>query len=170
VSQFTGSEDIALHTLISWFSCSLIKVDQKKAYPHFSITMSKPDKKISIAICGGGIGGLSLAIGLLHYPHLSVHIYESASAFAEIGAGVSFGPNAMRAMRLINPSILRGYDRRRTENESQEKKDAWFDFRWGMDTRSGKAGEWFHSTIAKGSGQSSIHRVSSNRAYDCHWS
>jgi salicylate hydroxylase len=130
--------------------------------------MSKPDKKISIAICGGGIGGLSLAIGLLRYPHLNVHIYESAAAFAEIGAGVSFGPNAMRAMRLTNPSILRGYDQRRTENESKEKKDAWFDFRWGMDTRSGKAGEWFHSTIARGTGQSSIHRVSLNRVCDWH--
>jgi salicylate hydroxylase len=122
--------------------------------------MSAPDKNISIAICGGGIGGLSLAIGLLRYPHLSVHIYESASAFGEIGAGVSFGPNAVRAMKLINPSILRGYNRRRTENEFMEKKDVWFDFRWGMDTRNGKAGEWFHSTIANGTGQSSIHRVS----------
>jgi salicylate hydroxylase len=122
--------------------------------------MSNPNSNISIAICGGGIGGLSLAIGLLRHPHLSVHIYESTPAFAEVGAGVSFGPNAMRAMKLINPSILHGYDRRRTENDFTAKKDAWFDFRWGMDVGSGKAGEWFHSTIARGTGQSSIHRVS----------
>jgi hypothetical protein len=164
VSQFTRSEDIAFHTLISWLSCSLSSNSRrKKTLPTSSLTMSKPDKKISVAICGGGIGGLSLAIGLLRYPHLSVHIYESAPAFAEVGAGVSFGPNTMQAMKLIDPSILRGYDRRRTENEFEEKKDVWFDFRWGMDTKSGKSGEWFHSTIAKGTGQSSIHRVSLSR-------
>jgi 2-polyprenyl-6-methoxyphenol hydroxylase-like FAD-dependent oxidoreductase len=157
--------------LISWFLIRYHQIrEEKKVSTHFSVTMSIPDKKISIAICGGGISGLSLAIGLLRYPHLSVHIYESASAFSEIGAGISFGPNAMRAMSLINPSILRGYDRHRTENGSKEKKDSWFDFRWGMDTRSGKAGEWFHSTIAKATGQSSIHRVSLNRVYDWHWS
>ena len=122
--------------------------------------MSVSDSKISIAICGGGVGGLSLAIGLLRHPHLEVHIYESALAFAEIGAGVSFGPNAMRAMQLIDPRVLQGYERRRTANEAREKKDAWFDFRWGMDVRGKKAGDWFHSTIAKGTGQSSIHRVS----------
>lgn len=132
--------------------------------------MSTPTPKISIAICGGGIGGLSLALGLLRHPHLSVHIYESASAFAEIGAGVSFGPNAMRAMKLIDPRIQQGYDRRRTENDFTEKKDVWFDFRWGMDVADGKAGEWFHSTIAEGTGQSSIHRVSFNSVCDWNWS
>jgi hypothetical protein len=35
VSQFTGSEDIALHTLISWFSCSLIKSRSKKGLSPF---------------------------------------------------------------------------------------------------------------------------------------
>jgi salicylate hydroxylase len=124
--------------------------------------MSNPNSKFSIAICGGGVGGLSLAIGLLRHPHLSVHIYESAPAFAEIGAGVSFGPNAVRAMNLIDPRVLRGYDRRRTENESPAKKDVWFDFRWGMDVGARMAGDWFHATIASGTGQSSIHRVSLN--------
>jgi hypothetical protein len=133
-------------------------------FPQIPLTMSAPNEKISIAICGGGISGLSVAIGLLRYPHLYVHIYESAPAFAEIGAGVSFGPNAMRAMSLIDPNILRGYDRRRTENDFQGKKDAWFDFRWGMDVRGRKAGDWFHATISRGTGQSSIYRVSLNCA------
>ncbi len=116
---------------------------------------------IEIAICGGGIGGLSLAIGLLNQPQLSIRIYEAAPAFAEIGAGVSFGPIALRAMSLIDPKVREGYERRCTENAYPGKKEVWFDFRWGMDLKNGgKAGEWFHSTYARPSGQSSIHRVS----------
>lgn len=40
---------------------------------------------IDVAIVGGGIGGLALAIGLQQYPHVRVRIYEAASKFAEIG-------------------------------------------------------------------------------------
>ena len=40
---------------------------------------------IEVAIVGGGIGGLALAIGLQQYPHVRVKIYEAASKFAEIG-------------------------------------------------------------------------------------
>ena len=117
-------------------------------------------RRIEIAICGGGIGGLSLAVGLLNYPQLSIHIYEAAPAFAEIGAGVAFGPNALRAMSLIDPKVREGYERRCTENAYLEKKEVWFDYRWGMDLKNGgKAGEWFHSAFARPCGQSSIHRV-----------
>lgn len=40
---------------------------------------------IHIAIVGGGIGGLALAIGLQQYSHIQVKIYESAARFSEIG-------------------------------------------------------------------------------------
>ena len=40
---------------------------------------------IHIAIVGGGIGGLALAIGLQKYSHIQVKIYEAASKFFEIG-------------------------------------------------------------------------------------
>jgi len=121
---------------------------------------TSPKPSITIAICGGGIGGLSLAIGLLRHPQLSIHIYEAAPAFAEIGAGISFGPNAIRAMSLIDPKVREAYERRCTSNGLESKKDAWFDFRWGMDVRTGgKAGEWFHTLIAPETGGSSVHRV-----------
>ena len=65
----------------------------------------KPEPKaISVAIIGGGIGGVSLALGLLKYSHIDVHVYEAAPAFGEIGAGVSLGPNAQRALEIIGPS------------------------------------------------------------------
>jgi hypothetical protein len=91
---FSGLPLTVFHPLlIPSFLCSLyyfttLSTRSPSSSP-FSLIMSLPDSKISIAICGG-IGGLSLAIGLLRHPHLDVHIYESAAAFGEIGAGVSF--------------------------------------------------------------------------------
>lgn len=120
-------------------------------------------KPFHVAVCGGGIGGLCLTIGLLRQD-VSCTLYEAASAFAEIGAGVSFGPNAVRAMELIDPQIARGFEKCVTLNAWPEKKETWFDFRIGrsyskndcalaaVDTYVAdvKSGEW---------GQTSVHRA-----------
>ena len=37
---------------------------------------------------GGGVGGLTLAFALSRSPDILVDIYEAASEFAEIGAGI----------------------------------------------------------------------------------
>ena len=87
-------------------------------------------KDFHVAVCGGGIGGLCLAIGLLRQ-NISCKLYEAASAFAEIGAGISFGPNAIRAMELIDPQIAKGFENCATNNGWQEKRDTWFDFSTG---------------------------------------
>lgn len=125
---------------------------------HSMESNGSPSKSFGIAICGGGIGGLTFAIGLLRQ-QVPFHLYEAAPAFAEIGAGVSFGPNSLRAMSLIDPKIKESYERRSTTNVWEEKRDCWFEFRYGMDSKTGKAGEWFHSTIAPGTGQNSVHRA-----------
>jgi salicylate hydroxylase len=117
-----------------------------------------PTKPFHIAVVGGGIGGLCTAIGLLHQG-ISVTIYESAPAFAEIGAGVSFGPNAVRAMSLIDPAIKAGYDKRATENAWDSKKNVWFDFRWGMKEGLMKELDLIASVKAGNVGQSSVHRA-----------
>ncbi|KAI0332310.1 FAD/NAD-P-binding domain-containing protein [Cubamyces sp. BRFM 1775] len=44
--------------------------------------------KFRVAICGGGIGGLTLAVALSRYPNIRVDVYEAAGQFKEIGAGV----------------------------------------------------------------------------------
>lgn len=63
---------------------------------------SAAQKPFTIAVCGGGIGGLALAIGLLHHG-VPVHVYDAAHAFAEIGASVAFGPNSIWAMSSSIP-------------------------------------------------------------------
>ena len=58
-------------------------------------------KDFTVAVIGGGIGGLTLAIGL-YERGVPVHIFESASKFAEIGAGIAIGPNAQNALQRLN--------------------------------------------------------------------
>ena len=125
-------------------------------------TSTKPQKPFSIAVAGGGIGGLALAIGLLHQG-VPVHIYEAAHAFSEIGAGVAFGANSMRAMSLIDPAIEEGFHRRANTNGWKDKQKTWFDFRYGMDSQNGngkKAGDFICAvTRPTEPAQSSVHRA-----------
>lgn len=50
----------------------------------------------SILIAGGGIGGLSAALGLAR-AGFAVTVLEKAAALGEIGAGIQLGPNAFHA-------------------------------------------------------------------------
>ncbi len=59
------------------------------------------DKKIKVAVIGGGIAGLALTTQLVKNQNLDVHLYEAAPQFSEIGAGISFGANAVKAIHLL---------------------------------------------------------------------
>ena len=71
---------------------------------------------LNVAIIGGGIGGLALAHGLNKYPNIDYHVYEAAPAFSEIGAGLSVGINAQRALEMIGKTAKEAFDRRATSN------------------------------------------------------
>ncbi len=88
----------------------------------------------TIAIIGGGLAGLTLSIGLTRagIPH---KIYESAKCFSEIGAGICMGPNAVTALTLVDPRLRECYNRCATYNESEDQRDTWFNFRYGMEDR-----------------------------------
>ncbi|ETS82836.1 hypothetical protein PFICI_04712 [Pestalotiopsis fici W106-1] len=66
---------------------------------------------IRIAISGGGLAGASLIHALLQYPHLDVHIFESAAEFKEAGAAVGIARNALDALDLLGPSAAGALDR-----------------------------------------------------------
>ena len=55
---------------------------------------------MDIAIVGGGIGGLALALALLQRG-LACRVYESASEVKELGVGITLLPHAMREMTAL---------------------------------------------------------------------
>ena len=56
--------------------------------------------ELSIAIIGGGIGGITAALSLLR-AGADVHIYERAKALSEVGAGIQVSPNASRILHRL---------------------------------------------------------------------
>src|SRR5437667_396431 len=55
---------------------------------------------LKIAVIGGGLGGLSAAVGLLQ-AGFDVEVYEQAPELTQIGGGISMGPNAARVLRRL---------------------------------------------------------------------
>src|SRR5690625_6796225 len=58
---------------------------------------------MTIAIIGGGIGGLAAAVGL-HKIGIKAHVYERASSFKPLGAGIGIGSNVMLALNKLGVS------------------------------------------------------------------
>lgn len=107
-------------------------------------------KRLSIGIVGGGIGGVAFAAALSRSSSLDIHLFEAAPQFSEIGAGVSFGPNAVRAIELLN---LGGSYRRIADASPAPFENVWFEWRRGCDDA------YLTASLAPGCGQSSVHRA-----------
>jgi 2-polyprenyl-6-methoxyphenol hydroxylase-like FAD-dependent oxidoreductase len=54
--------------------------------------------KLNIGIIGGGIGGVAAAVAL-HRAGIEATVYERASEFREVGAGMMLWPNATRVLK-----------------------------------------------------------------------
>src|SRR4030081_1866919 len=54
--------------------------------------------RLSVAIVGGGMGGLATAAAL-HRAGIGVNVYEQATKFTRLGAGIQIGCNAMKGLR-----------------------------------------------------------------------
>ena len=59
-----------------------------------------PNARLKIGVIGGGLGGLSAAVGL-HQAGFEVEVYEQAPALTQIGGGINMGPNAARVLRRL---------------------------------------------------------------------
>jgi salicylate hydroxylase len=64
--------------------------------------MTAPNQRpLSVAIIGGGPGGLGTAIALCALPFVTVTLYEQAPEPREVGAGISIGRNAWNVLNLL---------------------------------------------------------------------
>lgn len=82
-----------------------------------------------VAIIGGGLCGLSLAIAL-RKRSIDYKIYEARSSFTELGAGINIGPNTLQAFRLIDPSLGEALQTIWCRNPPG-KEDIWMQVRLG---------------------------------------
>ncbi|WP_332847451.1 salicylate 1-monooxygenase [Pseudomonas lactucae] len=112
--------------------------------------MNSSKSALQISVVGGGIAGVALALDLCRHAHLEVRLFESAPAFGEVGAGVSFGANAVRAIEGLGIGAAYQAIADRTQAPWQ---DIWFEWRRGTD------GGYLGSSIYEGVGQSSVHRA-----------
>lgn len=62
--------------------------------------MSEATRSGTIAIIGAGITGLTLAAALRHVG-IDCVVYEKATAFGEVGAGIQLAPNAVRLLHRL---------------------------------------------------------------------
>jgi salicylate hydroxylase len=82
---------------------------------------------ITIAIIGSGIGGLALAIGLNKQDNVQYIILESAPRFDAVGAGIGLGPNALRAMELMDSKFRSMYDKIKVGNTDPKRLNEQFE-------------------------------------------
>jgi len=118
-----------------------------------------PNKNFEVAIVGSGIAGMTLAIAL-HHRSVPVTVYEQAPAFGEIGAGVSFSPNAVQAMKVCHPGIYEAFESVCTRNLWPSKQQVWFDYLDGYE--GGTDGSGYQDaafTISNSLGQNGVHRA-----------
>lgn len=87
---------------------------------------------LHVAIIGGGLCGLALAIALTKRK-ISYTIYEARGSFTEIGAGLNLGPNSIHSFSAIDPALSDKIFALATRNEPG-KEDIWMNLRFGAPT------------------------------------
>ncbi|KAL7005991.1 hypothetical protein EMMF5_004532 [Cystobasidiomycetes sp. EMM_F5] len=106
---------------------------------------SSTSAPLRIAIVGGEIN---------RGANLQLDVYEQAVKFAEIGAGVSLGPNSQRALAEVGL----GHALTSLNQCPAETYNLWFQFRFA-ETSHPECGKHFTSITGDGAGQGHVHRA-----------
>ena len=114
------------------------------------VELMATDPKRSIAIIGGGLCGLSLAMALKKRS-IPFKIYEARSSFVEQGTGINISPNARQAFRLIDEPLGDAVERLVTRNPPP-KGDVWMHVRFGAGTTNFADGELVDEMLAPPTG------------------
>ena len=69
--------------------------------------MSDHSPSIQVAIIGGDLAAIALLRGLLHYPHISVDLYEARPQFKEDGPTIDLSENTQGVLRAIDRKSTR---------------------------------------------------------------
>jgi salicylate hydroxylase len=118
---------------------------------------SESPPPFKIAIIGAGIGGLTFAIGCLKN-NVPYTLYESADKYSIVGAGVGLGPNALRAMDMIEPRLRAMYNDISSGNLTANKNHVMMDALYAEDGFGEKRG-WVSAPF----GASCYERTSAHR-------
>jgi len=83
---------------------------------------------LRVAIIGGGITGVILALGL-EKRGVDYVVYERNPSFTELGAGIGFSPNAERALGVVDPAVYTAYKKVTPEPTDEVEYFQWVDGR-----------------------------------------
>jgi 6-hydroxynicotinate 3-monooxygenase len=122
--------------------------------------------KLSVAIIGAGMGGLATAAAL-HRAGIKANVYEQASQFTRLGAGIQIGCNAMKVLRglgLEDRMRAQSFYPRSWNNREYDTGDIRFDMifgevaeeRYGAPYLLGHRGD-LHSALASAVPDEAIH-------------
>lgn len=92
---------------------------------------SQSPRPLDIAIIGGGISGITLAVAL-YKRGVGCTVYEAAPELTETRGAVPISRNALRAMEHIDRCVLGAFNLVSTRNKSVSKRNVWADFVDGM--------------------------------------
>lgn len=118
--------------------------------------MNITSRPVHVAIVGGGLCGLSLAIAL-EKRSVSFTIYEARSSFTELGAGINLGPNTLEALRVIDSALSDKILRLCTRNPPP-KEHLWMAIRLGGPTKEYEDAELVTELTAPPTGNATLRR------------
>ena len=96
--------------------------------PDGTSTSASGPTSLKLAIIGGGIGGIALALGLLNHPQVDFQIYEAAPIWVQIGAGLGLGPNAQSALESLGPEAEAAFRKNVTGNMWETHQKTFLNF------------------------------------------